>query len=164
MYLEASDPDYVDRVNDGPYLPKKIVPQTPTKHEHFVIKEKSEWSPEDKAEVIKDAKVKHILHNSLDNVMSNRVIACQTAKEIWDTLEVQCQGTREIKKNRIAILIQEYEYFKAKSDESLTDMYDRFLTLLNKLALVGHIYINEDSNTKFVRAFPEEGDVQTSII
>ena len=164
MYLEASDPDYVDRVNDGPYLPKKIVPQTPTEPEHFVIKEKSEWSPEDKAEILKDAKVKNILHNSLDNVISNRVIACKTAKEIWDTLEVQCQGTKEIKKNRRAILIHEYEYFEAKSDESLTDVYDRFLTLLNELALVGHIYINEDSNTKFLRALPEEWDVQTSII
>ena len=50
-------------------------------------------------EVLKDAKVKNILHNSLNNVMSNRVIACKTAKEIWDTLEVQCQGTKEIKKN-----------------------------------------------------------------
>ena len=25
MYLEAPDPDYIDRINDGPYLPRKIV-------------------------------------------------------------------------------------------------------------------------------------------
>ena len=154
MYLEASDPNYVDRVNDGPYLPKKIVPQTSTEPEHFVIEKKSEWSPKDKAEVLKDAKVKNILHKSLDNVMSNRVIACKSAKEIWDALEVQCQGTKEIKKNKRAILIQEYEYFEAKSDKSLTDVYDIFLTLLNELDLVGQVYINEDSKTKFLRALP----------
>ena len=73
---------------------------------------------------MKDVKVKTIVHNSLDHVMSNRVIACRTAKEIWDTVEVQCQGTKEIKKNRRAILIQEYDFFEAKSDESLTDVYD----------------------------------------
>ena len=100
MYLEASDPDYVDRVNDGSNLPKKIALQTSTEHEHFITKEKSEWSPEDKAEVLKDAKVKNILHNSLDNVMSNRVIACKFTKEIWIALKVQCQGTKEIKKNK----------------------------------------------------------------
>ena len=164
MYLEASDPDYIDRINDGPYLPRKIVPQTATEPEQFIIKEKSEWSPEDKIEALKDVKVKTILHNSLDHVMSNRVIACRTTKEIWDALEVQCQGTKEIKKNRRAILIQEYEYFEAKSDESLTDVYDRFLTLLNELALVGQTYPNEFSNTKFLRSLPEEWDVQTSII
>ena len=80
MYLEASDPDYIDRINDGPYLPKKIVPQTATEPEHFIIKEKSEWSPEDKIEALKDVKVKTILHNSMDHVMSNRVIACRTVK------------------------------------------------------------------------------------
>ena len=96
--------------------------------------------------------------------MSNRVIACRTTKEIWDALEVQCQGIKEIKKNRRAILIQEYEYFEAKSDESLTDVYDIFLTLLNELALVGQTYPNEFSNTKVLRSLPEEWDVQTSII
>ena len=164
MYLEASDPDYIDRINDRPYLPRKIVPQTATKPEHFIIKEKSEWSPEDKIEVLKDVKVKTILHNIVDHVMSNMVIACRTTKEIWDALEIQCQGTKEIKKNMRAILIQEYEYFEAKSDESLTDVYDRFLTLLNELALVGQMYPNEFSNTKFLRSLPEEWDVQTSII
>ena len=164
MYLEASDPDYIDMINDGPYLPRKIVPQTATEPEQFIIKEKSEWSPEDKIEALKDVKVKTILHNILDHVMSNRVIACRTAKEIWDALEIQCQGTKEIKKNRRAILILEYEYFEAKSDESLTDVYDRFLTLLNELDLVGQMYPNEFSNTKFLRSLPEEWDVQTSII
>ena len=164
MYLEASDPDYIDRINEGPYLPRKIVPQIETEPEQFIIKEKSEWSPEDNIEALKDVKVKTILHNSLDHVMSNRVIACKTAKEICDTLEIQLQGTKEIKKNRRAILIQEYEYFEAKFDESLTDVYDRFLTMLNELALIGQMYPNEFSNTKFLRSLPEEWDVQTSII
>ena len=26
MYLIALDPDYIDRINDVPYLPRKIVP------------------------------------------------------------------------------------------------------------------------------------------
>ena len=151
MYLETSDPDYIDRINYGPYLSRKIVPKTTTEPEHIIIKEKSEWSPEEKIEALKDVKVKTILHNSLDHVMSNRVIACRTAKEIWDALEIQCQGTKEIKKNKRAILIQEYEYFEAKSDESLTDVYDRFLTLLNEMSLVGQMYPNEFSNTKFLR-------------
>ena len=43
-------------------------------------------------------------------------------------------------------------------------MYDRFLTLLNELALVGKNYPNEFSNTKFLRSLLEEWDVQTSII
>ena len=156
MHLEATDPDYLDVINDGPCKPIKLVPGTPTVAEHYQTKEKNEWTTEEKAMVLKDAKVRNILHNSLDSVMSNRVIAYKTAKEIWDALETQCQGTTAIKKNRRAVLIQEYEHFEAKSDEGLTDIYDRFLTLLNNLSLVGKVYDLEDSNTKFLRALNEE--------
>ena len=113
---------------------------------------------------LKMLRVRNILHNSLDEVLSNRVIACKTAKEIWDTLEVQCHGTPAIKKNRRTLLIQEYEQFEAKADESLTEVYDRFLSLLNELSLVGKVYDNDDSNTKFLRALTEDWDTQTSIL
>ena len=121
-----------------------------------MVKDKAEWTTEEKNMVLKDAKVRNILHNSLDTVLSNMVIALKTAKEIWDTLEVQCQGKTAIKMNRRALLIQEYEQFEAKHDEGLTEVYDRFLTLLNELSLVGKEYDKEDSNTKFLRSLPEE--------
>ena len=35
--------------------------------EGYVIKEKSEWTKKEKIEVLKDAKVRNILHNSLDD-------------------------------------------------------------------------------------------------
>ena len=168
MFLEATDPDFLDRINDSPHEPKKLVPAAVvdgvTILEHYVAKDKFEWTSEEKTDVLKDVKVKNILHNSLDEVLSNRVITCKTAKEIWDALEVRCQGTKAINKNRRALLIQEYEQFEAKSDESLTEVYDRFLSLLNERSLVGKVYDYEDSNTKFLRALSEDWDTQTSII
>ncbi|KAK1361436.1 hypothetical protein POM88_045910 [Heracleum sosnowskyi] len=76
MYLEAMDPDYLDRIRDGPYIPTKFVERTDTVPEHYVVKAKAEWTPEEKAHVLREPKIKNILHNSLDAVMSNRVIAC----------------------------------------------------------------------------------------
>ncbi|XP_074339739.1 uncharacterized protein LOC141677631 [Apium graveolens] len=132
--------------------------------EHYIRKEKSEWSEPEKAAMLKDVKIMNILHNNLDNVMYNRVIACTTAKEIWDALETQCQGTMTIKKNRRVVPVQEYEQFDATADESFTNIYDGFLTLLNDLSLVGKEYDREDSNTKFLRVIPEEWNTQASII
>ena len=124
LALEATDVDYLDRILVGPYVPMKLVSahqedgvEIP---ENYVPKIKSEWNAEEKTEVLKDAKVRNLLHNGRDPVMSNRVIACKTAKQIWDTLEIQCSGTESIKKNRRSILIQEYEFFEAKAGESLT--------------------------------------------
>ena len=59
---------------------------------------KAEMTQEEKLEFLKDEKVKNILHNSLDAIMSNRVIACKSSKEIWDKLEFQCQRTKQLKR------------------------------------------------------------------
>ena len=90
LHLKAVDPDYLDRISDGPFIPKRLVAMTYTTPEHYIQKVKSEWTPEENNQVQKDAKVMNILHNGLDSVISNMVIACRTAKEIWDSLETQC--------------------------------------------------------------------------
>ena len=83
LYLEAADPDFIDRNTDGPHVPKKLIPQNGTTPEHYVDKQKAEMTArKEKIEVLKYAKVKSILQNSLDVVMSHRVIACKISKEI----------------------------------------------------------------------------------
>ncbi|KAL8112603.1 hypothetical protein AgCh_020070 [Apium graveolens] len=132
--------------------------------EKTIPKEKSEYTVEDISSIAKDARVRHLLHSAIDNVMSNRVIHCKTAKEIWDALETRCQGTDAIKKNRRTILTQEYEHFDSKADESLTDLYDRFVKLLNELSLVDKEYDLEDLNLKFLLTLPENWDLKSTTI
>ena len=110
LALEATDVHFLDRITKGPIIPQKLIPahheggvEIP---EHYVPKLQEEWTESEEKDVLKDAKVRNLLHNGLDPVMSNRVIACKTAKQIWDTLEIQCSGTESIKKNIRNILIQ----------------------------------------------------------
>ena len=85
MFLEATDCDYLDRIQDGPFVPKKLIHIASVdgvdQPEYYGAKNKSEWTKEEKIEVLKDAKVRNILHNYLDVVMSNRAITCKTTKE-----------------------------------------------------------------------------------
>ena len=74
IFLEATDPKYLDRINEGPHKPTKlsvIVVDQPAK---AIPKEKGEYTAEDISSIAKDAKVRHLLHSAIDNVMSNRVI------------------------------------------------------------------------------------------
>ncbi|KAL8134372.1 hypothetical protein AgCh_009411 [Apium graveolens] len=155
MFLEATDPEYLDRIKEGPHKPTKLAVAVAGEAAKTVPKEKSDYTAEDIASIAKDAKVRHLLHSAIDNIMSNRVINCKTAKEIWDALETRCQGTETIKKNRKTILTQEYEHFDSKINESLNDLYDRFVKLLNDLSLVDKEYDLEDSNLKFLLALPD---------
>ncbi|KAK1401340.1 hypothetical protein POM88_000945 [Heracleum sosnowskyi] len=164
MFLEATDPEYLDRIYDGPHMPTKLSPVVDGQEQKTVPKEKKDMTPEDISSIAKDAKVRHLLHSALDNVMSNRVIGCKTAKEIWDALEVRCQGTGAIKKNRKTILTQEYEHFDSRPNETLTETYDRFCKLLNDLSLVDKEYELEESNLKFLLSLPEKWDLKTTTI
>ncbi|KAL8148691.1 hypothetical protein AgCh_005883 [Apium graveolens] len=109
-----------NRINEGPHKPTKLSVVVASEPAKSVPKEKSDYTAEDISSIAKDAKVRHLLHSAIDNVMSNRVINCKTAKEIWDALETRCKRTNSIKKNRKNILTQEYEHFDSKPDESLT--------------------------------------------
>ncbi|KAL8093077.1 hypothetical protein AgCh_035094 [Apium graveolens] len=150
MFLEATDPEYLNRIKEGAHKPTKLAVAVAGEAVKTVPKEKSDYTAEDIASIANDAKVRHLLYSAIDNVMSNRVINCKTAKEIWDALETRCQGTDTIKKNKKTILTQEYEHFDSKANESLTDLYDRFVKLLNDLSLVDKEYDLEDSNLKFL--------------
>ena len=112
----------------------------------------------------KDAKVRNILFNILDTVLTNYVISIKTTKETWDKLRVHCERTKHVKKNLRSLLIQQYEYFEANPGETLTKTYDRFTQLLNKMAMYGKSYDNEDVNTKFMRALSEEWDEKSIAI
>ncbi|KAL8120353.1 hypothetical protein AgCh_017508 [Apium graveolens] len=164
MFLEATDPEYLDKINEGPQKPTKLSVVVADQPAQTVPKEKNEYIAEDILSIAKDAKVRHLLHSSIDNVMTNRVINCKTAKEIWDALETRCQGTDSIKMNRRTILTQEYEHFDSKPDESLTGLYDRFVKLLNDLSLVDKEYYLEDTNLKFLLALPESWDLKATTI
>ncbi|KAL8155523.1 hypothetical protein AgCh_000787 [Apium graveolens] len=93
MFLEATDPKYLDRIKEGPHKPTKLVVAVAGKAAKSIPKEKSDYTDKDIASIAKDAKVRYLLHSAIDNVMSNRVINCKTAKEIWDALE---QDVREL--------------------------------------------------------------------
>ncbi|KAL8127829.1 hypothetical protein AgCh_014672 [Apium graveolens] len=164
MFLEATDPEYLDRIKEGPHKPTKLAVAVAGEAAKTVPKERGDYTAEDIASIAKDAKVRHLLHSAIDNVMSNRVINCKTAKEIWDALETRCQGTDTIKENRKTILTQEYEHFDSKNNESLNYLYDRFVKLLNDLSLVDKEYDLEDSNLKFLLALPECWDLKATTI
>lgn len=40
------------------------------------------------------------------------ISTCEIAKEIWDKLEVSCEGTTKVKEARISDLVNEYELIK----------------------------------------------------
>ncbi|XP_021731313.1 coiled-coil domain-containing protein 186-like [Chenopodium quinoa] len=67
------------------------------------------------------------------------VMGCKTTKEIWDLLEITHEGTHEVKRSKIDILLSEYERFEMGSKETIQDMFTRFKSITNELVSLGRV-------------------------
>ena len=97
-----------------------------------------------------------ILFNGIDNDMLDNVINCTTSKEVWDTIQTLCEGSEQVRDNKMQLLIQKYEAFHFKHGQSVNDTYTKFQKLLNGLNLYGSTYSTKDTNIKFLRCLPKE--------
>ncbi|GJZ32190.1 ribonuclease H-like domain-containing protein [Tanacetum coccineum] len=73
-----------------------------------------------------------------DDIME-LVISCKTTKATWTDLVHSFKGPSDTKENRIIDLKLEYQTFRAKPSESLSQTYTRYKTLLNELANDGKV-------------------------
>ena len=102
-----------------------------------------------------NAKVMNILYCTLDPNEFNRISTCKSAKEIWDRLEVTHEGTNQIKEYKINIIVHNYELFRMKPDESITQIFTRFIDIINDLKSLGRVYPNSEQVRKILRALPK---------
>ena len=75
----------------------------------------------------------NILYYALDPNEFNRISTCELDKEIWDKIEVIHEDTNQVKESKINILLHNYELFKIKSDEFITEIFTRFADIINGL-------------------------------
>ncbi|GKV17164.1 hypothetical protein SLEP1_g27700 [Rubroshorea leprosula] len=71
---------------------------------------------------------------------------------MWDKLQVAHEGTNEVKKSKINMLVKKYELFKMKSDDDIKDMFTRFTKITNELKLFDRVLLEEDKVRKILRS------------
>lgn len=80
--------------------------------------------------------------------LSNR----KTEKEIWGTLEVEHEGTVEVKRSKLNTLSQEYEMFRMHPGEIILELKNIFTHLTNHLMAFGKTFTNDELNLKVLRS------------
>jgi hypothetical protein len=61
----------------------------------------------------------------------------KSAKEVWDTLFINHEGTKQVREGRIRALESELNHFVIKDDESPQDMYNRLNKIIYKMKSLG---------------------------
>ncbi|KAJ9536639.1 hypothetical protein OSB04_un000188 [Centaurea solstitialis] len=122
------------------------------------------WNDEDRRLVNIDTKARSLIAMSLPDDVFHSVCHLRSAKEIWDTLCVQYEGTAVLMESRKIFLVRQYESFIHQKDETLSQLHQRFNCLLIDLKTIGTTYSNSEVVTKFMEALPEHWEIYTSCL
>lgn len=76
------------------------------------------------------------------------------AKDIWLEIKARFRGNEESKRMRKSMLRQEFQEFKISEEEGVHKGYDRFQKILSQLNQLKARPVNEECNSKFLRALP----------
>ncbi|KAL8126037.1 hypothetical protein AgCh_013361 [Apium graveolens] len=159
---------YIGILKNGPFTPVVRVEETTDGDmvipSHYTPKDPSEYTEPEREKVSLDSALQLILIESLDNVMYNNIVNCDTAKQIWEKIEILCEGTEEVRSNQRRILISQYEGFMVKPKEGITDVFERFNKLINDLQLYDKFYDVEEVNLKFLLTLPDHLEQKISAI
>jgi hypothetical protein len=79
----------------------------------------------------------NILHSSVSAEEFDKIEDALTAKDAWDTLQVNHQGSRKVRESRIKTLEDELSLFSMKKDETIKKMYNQMKKITNQIKSLG---------------------------
>ena len=125
VFLRSQDYEIWKVVNNGPYdLPE----------------DENKWT------------TKHIMQSKLNfsamNIMQYAIhpdeFSCvfmrSSAKEMWDNVKLIYEGTSKVKAMKVNILVHEYELFRMKLKETISEMFTHFTSITIGLKVLGKEY------------------------
>ncbi|XP_014511326.1 uncharacterized protein LOC106770021 [Vigna radiata var. radiata] len=93
-------------------------------------KPRDKWTIEEKKRIQNDVKARNIIASALTVDEVYRVSVCKIAQKMWDVLKVTHEGKDDVKRARKNTLIQEYEIFRMKQGEIISDVQKRFTNIV----------------------------------
>ncbi|GAV79558.1 UBN2 domain-containing protein, partial [Cephalotus follicularis] len=145
IFLQSLDFQLWHIVVNGPRMPTRTIEGVVSP------KPENEYNDNDFRMLQLNSKAKHVLFCAVGPNEFNRISSCDSAKEIWDLLEVTYEGTNQVKESKISMLVHEYELFMMHNDECISDMFTRFTTIVNSLKNLGKSYSNQELVRKILR-------------
>lgn len=65
---------------------------------------------------------------------------CELAKKIWRLLEITHEGTNQVKKSKIDILVHSYKLFSIKDNKFIFEMFTRLTDIISGLQALEKFY------------------------
>ncbi|GAV73335.1 UBN2 domain-containing protein, partial [Cephalotus follicularis] len=149
IFLQSFDYQLWHIIVNGPRMPTRTIEGVVSP------KPENEYNDNDFRMLQLNSKAKHVLFCAVGPNEFNQISSCDSAKEMWDLLEVTYEGMNQVKESKISMLVHEYELFVMHDNECISDMFSRFTTIINSLKNLGKSYPNQELVRKILRCLPK---------
>ncbi|VFQ84403.1 unnamed protein product [Cuscuta campestris] len=96
------------------------------------------------------------IFKTLDPITFSKIKHLKTAMEIWQGLGKLCEGSEDLRKQKIEVLLEKFKSFKMLPGESFDMLDERFHKILNDFASLNHILSPKEKNVRLLRSHPTE--------
>jgi len=158
-YVQADDYELWMIIQNDPVIPKRTL-----KKGSSVPKKSEEFNAEDFTVMEKNAKAKKLLYFGLGPDEYTDISECESAKDIWDALQVAHEGTGQVNQSRIELLMRKCELFEMGDKETIMEMYTRCTHITNELKFLGKSFTNEELVRKILRFLPQSWEAKVTAI
>ena len=88
-------------------------------------------------ECSKKFKALTFIHQSVSDAIFPRILGAQTAKEAWDKLRDEFQGSERVRSVKLLTLKREFEMLRMKEGETIKQYSSKLIELVNQMRLYG---------------------------
>ncbi|VFQ91178.1 unnamed protein product [Cuscuta campestris] len=122
----------------------------------YIPKPKEKWDDRDCKNHNLDNVAKAAIFKTLDPITFSKIKHLKTAMEIWQGLGKLCEGSEDLRKQKIEVLLEKFKSFKMLPGESFDMLDERFHKILNDLASLNHVLSPKEKNVRLLRSLPTE--------
>ncbi|EOY03795.1 Uncharacterized protein TCM_018982 [Theobroma cacao] len=113
-------------------------------------------------EITKRYKALSCIHSAIFDSIFTHLMNCEFAKKAWDKLKVEFHGSDRTRQIQVLNLLREFEVWKIKNEESVTDYLEKVLKVVNQLRLLGKNLLERRIVNKFFVSLPEKFEAKIS--
>ncbi|VFQ77692.1 unnamed protein product [Cuscuta campestris] len=146
-------------LEDGPLKIQMENPErNPTNPDvvQYIPKPKEKWDDRDCKKHNLDNVAKAGIFKTLDPITFSKIMHLKTAMEIWQGLGKLCEGSEDLRKQKIEVLLEKFKSFKMLPGESFDMLDERFHKILNDLASLNHVLSPKEKNVRLLKSLPAE--------
>ena len=115
-------------------------------------------------QVMKDMMALQILQSAVSDSIFPRIAPASSAREAWNALEMEFQGSSQVKMINLQTLRREYENLKMEESENINDFTTKLINMSNQLRVHGEEKTDYQLVQKVLISLPQQFDSIVAVL